>query len=122
MCEVAGENWCLFSIGECPEASEGFKDIVKQASAEVPRKVVGDFPEMEVESFDPLANVVGEWYFSNTKEEFELSAIGKAWREFIREPVIPYEVKERREKLSHAYEELARFVRMHEREKLEAIG
>lgn len=41
----------------------------------------------------------------------QMPNVAKAWREFIQLPYIPYDLKERREKLSFAYKELASYIK-----------
>ena len=43
-----------------------------------------------------------------------LGLITERWNKVIRQPLIPFDQKARRRELTHAYEELAPFIRVHE--------
>ncbi|HEX8230895.1 MAG TPA: hypothetical protein VF826_16485, partial [Chloroflexia bacterium] len=52
--------------------------------------------------------IAAEWYFSG--KDTGASILTQRWREIIREPVIPYDLEERRTKLAYAYERLAEYL------------
>ncbi len=96
--ELDTSEWCLFSLGNCPKPSRGLQGLIRS----------------QPKCLKPEASILVEWYFRDTSINPTNSPISKAWREIIKVPVIPYDQKERRKKLDHAFKALAPFVEGHE--------
>jgi hypothetical protein len=54
--------------------------------------------------------MLGEWFFERNKLIDEPSRLMKLWMQIIRQPLIPYDMTERRKQLTHAFSELAALV------------
>lgn len=94
-------DWCLMALGDCPAPSKYLENVS------------GNLPAI---CRNPQSSILAEWYFSTAETSTELSPVSKAWNEIIRDPVIPYSPEERREKLGHAFEELAPYIQAHQEE------
>lgn len=96
--DLETDHWCLFSMGNCPELSPDFRNIIQKVSQK------------------PLKgpSILAEWYLLDPKPDVRFSPVSKAWMEIIRDPIIPYDPKERRKNLTHAFEDLAPYVEAHE--------
>ncbi len=98
-------KWALCSLGECSEPSMDLMRIYKSLSQKNPDDKVN------------YGQSAAEWYFHPFTQvpiqEIE-QPIPKAWREIIRETIIPYDPDERRKKLSYAFEELSPYIEAHE--------
>jgi molecular chaperone HtpG len=67
-----------------------------------------DLPELSAVELRNDTDVVGFWKLADPEgPELPLSPVGKMWKDLFGQPVIPFDLKARREQLAHAYEELA---------------
>ena len=94
--EWCDNHWCLFSIGNCSKQSFDFKKMVKKSG-----------PKLGMHSF------IAEVYLDHKKDALA-SLMGAKWLEILKHAEIPFDLKTRREKLKHAYEDLAPYIAKHE--------
>lgn len=95
--EIKINSWHLFKVGECPKQS--FADFNKIITTH--QKNLGE------------RSIISEIYFDYTKEAL-VSPVAQKWLEILKFSEIPFDLKLRREKLKHAYEELAPYIEAHE--------
>lgn len=89
--EWEDENWIIFSIGECPAPEFNFEEFAKANTT----------PDINY-----WPSIIAEWYFENHITAIENSLFSSLWNNLIRQPVIPYDLTERKRKLNHAFQEL----------------
>jgi len=117
--EKETNNWCLFSIGDCNELSVDLQYIIKEAVTKPFDRESTDLQHIIKEAvttkpFDWKSAIIAEWYFNEPKGNTQLSALSKAWIEIIRDPIIPYDIEERRKKLTHAFKYLDSYIKVYE--------
>jgi hypothetical protein len=83
--------WILYTSGECPPSN-------------LNPEILNSLPVLDATHL----RIAAEWYFSG--KDTGASILTQRWREIIREPVIPYDLEERRTKLAYAYERLAEYL------------
>jgi molecular chaperone HtpG len=96
----SNEHWMLIAKGNPPKTRFDI-DLLENLSPP-------DLPSGAV----PVA---AEWFLAKKQDEAEPEGLAYYWKEIIREPVIPYDLEERRRKLAHAYEVLAPYIEKIER-------
>jgi hypothetical protein len=60
-----------------------------------------------ITDFEPWRRLL---FLDDEQPEIEPSLLSQQWRDIIREPVIPFDLDERRTKLAHAYEILKPYI------------
>jgi hypothetical protein len=102
--EFRGNGWVVLRSGKCPGGGFDFEKIAKESS-------------------DVSLEGLTEWYLDRPtarRDEMapadNLSPIAKAWAEIVGDPIIPFDLNERREKFRSAFERLADYIKEHEDE------
>ncbi len=98
------------NVGECLAASETFTKIAQRLNRQAEEK----------HSSSGLPILV-EAYASTKSEKFSEghTLFAEVWRDIIRNPIIPYNVEERKQKLGHAYNVLRPYIEKHEAKRAE---
>jgi hypothetical protein len=99
----SNERWMLIKKGNPPETRFDL-DFLEGLS----------IPDMS----SGLIPMAAEWFLAENQENGEPEGLAYYWKEIIREPVIPYDLEERRTKLAHAYEVLAPYIEKLEKDAL----
>ncbi len=89
--EWEDENWVLFSVGICPSPEFDFEEFTKNNA---------------ISDINSWPSIIAEWYFEDSTGTIEKSKFSSLWDDLIRNPVIPYDLTERKNKLSYAFQEL----------------
>ena len=92
----------VIDIGECLESKVNLDDL---------EKIITNLSKQEKLS---LSIIAAELFLEENETEPEQTDLDYLWQEIIREPVIPFDIDERRLKLGHAYEVLADYIAEHE--------
>jgi hypothetical protein len=58
--------------------------------------------------------MLGEWFFGPTRFKVAPSRLMELWIRIIKQPLIPYDMEERRKQLKHAFDELRPYVEIYE--------
>jgi hypothetical protein len=90
--EFGANGWVLVYAGECPQSGLNFRKLAQ--------------------SSDISAEGLAEWYLQREPEiqDAKLSPIATAWQEIIGQPVIPYDLEERRRTLAGAFDTLKGYI------------
>ncbi|MBV9925577.1 MAG: ATP-binding protein [Acidobacteria bacterium] len=91
----SNELWMLLATGAYPKTKFDLSFLDSLSIPDMPSGVI------------PMA---AEWFLENKQDEVEYEGLAYYWKEIIREPVIPYDLQERRKKLAHAYNVLAPYM------------
>jgi hypothetical protein len=89
--EWENENWVILKTGECPSPRFDFEKFAE----------IDTIPDI-----NNWPSVLAEWYFDENAKQNEISVFSQIWDDLVRSPVIPYDLNERKKRLSHAYKEL----------------
>lgn len=98
--EWHSKRWAIFKIGDCRESH--LIDSLRKPTLEIPGE--GSEAMLAVELFVSAASGAS----------VEGNALVQLWTEIIREPIIPFDLGERRSTLKHAYDVLAPYIEAHE--------
>ena len=101
--EWSRNGWRLLQVGNCPPARFDF----------------GTFTAMQ--PHDGRRAGIVECYLDLAKKPAG-SPVGRKWLEILRTAQIPYDLQGRREKLAHAYDDLAAYIVAHEHVKRQGSG
>ena len=88
---------------------------INGGSVFTPREYPVCVPEIALlpEAIEPSA-CFGEWILTEEQETWSNYSLGRVWTEVIGQPVIPFDLLERRRQLASAYRELAPYMKSHE--------
>jgi len=95
--EWKGGNWVSLTRGECPKTEIRLDDLKR-----------GNYAAGERRS------IIAEWFLSDEQSPPEMTPISHAWEKLIKLPVIPYDMRTRKQGLSTAFEALRELIDAHE--------
>jgi len=98
--EWSNKDWMIWNIHNAPEPNIELRHLAENMSINPPP----DAPE-----------ILTVWYLDDTAP-VEISPLARIWKEVVGDgdPVIPYDLKERRRKFAKAYDTLAPYIEAHE--------
>ena len=97
--EWENEGWVILRSGDCPPLEGDLVNIAEQTPLDKDTRQYA---------------ILAKWYFGDNGQEIEMSPLARIWKDLIGSPIIPYDLKERRQKLARAYKELEPYIKAHE--------
>lgn len=101
--EWSNKDWIILKKGDCPDSQINLKDFALR----------NQNPNIDI-----WPCLLVEFYY-NIDADPQPSLLENLWDELLGDPIIPYDLKKRRAKFNHTYNELKDYIQAHEKLKLQ---